>query len=366
MVADQGVTGETDAIERVELRRIALPLVAPFRTSFGTRTTRDVLLVRVDDPDAEGWGECVADGGARSTPREYVDGAAGRHRAATSLPRLVAARRTVDADRRRRTLLAPVKGHPMAKAAVETAVLDAELRAAGVSFGDLPRRGRATGSPCGVSVGIMDSIDELLDAVGGYLDEGYRGSSSRSSRAGTSSRCAPCGSASATTCLLQVDANTAYTLADARQLAQLDPFDLLLIEQPLPGGRRPRPRGAGPAARARRCASTSRSPPPGPPPTRSRSGACAIVNIKAGPGRRLPRGAPRARRLRGQRRPGVVRRHARDRAGPRRQRRPGGAARTSPCPATRRPRPLLRERHHGAVRAGRRSPPVPTGPGCRS
>ena len=44
----------------IELRRISLPLVAPFRTSFGTETTKDALLVRAVTPDAEGWGECVA------------------------------------------------------------------------------------------------------------------------------------------------------------------------------------------------------------------------------------------------------------------------------------------------------------------
>ena len=62
-------------IAGIELRRIAMPLVAPFRTSFGTETERDVLLVRVDAGEAEGWGECVA----MSAPLysyEHVDGAA--------------------------------------------------------------------------------------------------------------------------------------------------------------------------------------------------------------------------------------------------------------------------------------------------
>ena len=61
-------------ITGVELRRIAMPLVAPFRTSFGTESARDILLVRVVTPDGEGWGECVA----MHEPlysSEYVDGA---------------------------------------------------------------------------------------------------------------------------------------------------------------------------------------------------------------------------------------------------------------------------------------------------
>ncbi|HEX9546640.1 MAG TPA: o-succinylbenzoate synthase, partial [Acidimicrobiales bacterium] len=60
-------------IAEVELRRIRIPLVSPFRTSFGTQTARDVLLVRVVGPDSEGWGECVA----MEEPlysSEYVDG----------------------------------------------------------------------------------------------------------------------------------------------------------------------------------------------------------------------------------------------------------------------------------------------------
>ena len=58
----------------VELRRIEMPLVAPFRTSFGTETVRDVLLVRVFGSDGEGWGECVAFGEPFYS-YEYVDGA---------------------------------------------------------------------------------------------------------------------------------------------------------------------------------------------------------------------------------------------------------------------------------------------------
>ncbi|MEU0572063.1 o-succinylbenzoate synthase, partial [Nonomuraea sp. NPDC005983] len=156
-------------ITGVELRRIAMPLVAPFRTSFGTETARDVLLVRVVTPDAEGWGECVA----MSEPlysSEYVDGAAEVIRRFL-LPALTAPRPVpLDANGVARAL-EPIKGHRMAKAAVETAVLDAQLRAAGESFGQFLGAARDR-VPCGVSVGIMDSIPQLLDAVDGYLNEG--------------------------------------------------------------------------------------------------------------------------------------------------------------------------------------------------
>ncbi|MGV9777186.1 o-succinylbenzoate synthase, partial [Streptosporangium sp. NPDC003464] len=153
-------------ITGVELRRIAMPLVAPFRTSFGTATKRDALLVRVVTPEAEGWGECVAMSDPLYSP-EYVDGAADvlRRFLIPALPAHLDAHRVNHA-------LRPFKGHPMAKAALETAALDAQLRIGGQSMGSF-LGATADRVPCGVSVGIMNSVPELLDAVGGYLAEGY-------------------------------------------------------------------------------------------------------------------------------------------------------------------------------------------------
>ena len=212
----------------VELRRISMPLVAPFRTSFGTETTRDILLVHVLTDEAEGWGECVA----MSHPlysSEYVDAAADVLRRFL-VPALVASGPV--AAHAVADVLAPFKGHRMAKAALEMAVLDAELRAEGRSFA------RELGAvhdrvPCGVSVGIMDSIPALLDAVGGYLDEGYVRIKLKIEPGWDVEPVRAVRERFGDGVLLQVDANTAYTLADARHLARLDPFDLLLIEQPL-------------------------------------------------------------------------------------------------------------------------------------
>src|SRR5438876_6638815 len=120
----------------------------------------------------------------------------------------------------------------MAKAAVETAVLDAELRAHGESFASYLGAVRAE-VDCGVSVGIMDSIPELLDAVAAYLDQGYRRIKLKI-EPGWDVEPVRAVRERFGDILLQVDANTAYRLADARHLARLDPFDLLLIEQPLP------------------------------------------------------------------------------------------------------------------------------------
>ena len=319
-------------IERVELRRLHMPLVAPFRTSFGTSTARDVLLVRIDTATATGWGECVAD--AEPTySSEYADGA--QHVIARHLvPRLAAAGRLTAA--RVGPLLEAVKGHPMAKAALEAAVLDAELRTAGVSFAD-HLGAVADRVPAGVSVGIHPSVPALLDAVGGYLDEGYLRIKLKIEPGWDVEPVRAVRERFGDDVLLQVDANTAYRLADARHLARLDDFGLLLIEQPLPEDD---VRGHAALARQLRtpvCLDESIVS------ARSAAdaialGACSIVNIKAG----RVGGYLEARRVHdvcaANGVPRVVRRHARDRA--------SGAPPTSPsprcpgscCPATRRPR----------------------------
>lgn len=208
----------------IELRRVRMPLVAPFRTSFGTETGRDVLLVRVRTDGADGWAECVAPDDPFYSS-EYVAGAA------DVIKRYLAPRLPAD-PHAVASAFARVRGHQMAKAAVETALLDAWLRTYGMSFGGFLGAVREA-VPSGVSVGIQDSVPELLDAVAGYLDEGYvriklkiePGWDVEPVRA-VRERFGDIA--------LQVDANAAYTLADARLLAGLDPFGLLLIEQPLP------------------------------------------------------------------------------------------------------------------------------------
>ena len=216
-------------LEAFELRRIAMPLVSPFRTSFGVQTRRDVLLVRAIGPEGDGWGECVA----MEEPlysSEYVDGAEHvirRH----LLPRVWDVARLTAAGVA--PALEAVKGHPMAKAALELAVLDAELRVAGLTLGDHLGAVRSA-VDAGVSVGIMDSIPQLLDAVAGYLSQGYRRIKLKVEPGWDVDPVRAVRERFGDELLLQVDANTAYTLADARHLARLDPFDLLLIEQPLP------------------------------------------------------------------------------------------------------------------------------------
>lgn len=263
-------------IEAVELRRVGMPLISPFRTSFGTQTDRDVLLVKVEGPDSVGWGECVA----MNEPLysyEYVDGAHAVIRQ-HMLPRLsalgdVTAHAVGPA-------LAAIKGHPMAKAAVEMAVMDAELAARGESLAAFLGAVKEE-VPSGVSVGITPSVAELLDVVAGYVDQGYVRIKLKIEPGFDIEPVRVVRERFGDDLLLQVDANTAYTLADARHLARLDPFDLLLIEQPLPEDD-----VAGHAALARQietpvCLDESITSAASAADAIAR-GACAIVNIKAG------------------------------------------------------------------------------------
>ncbi len=214
-------------LTHVELHRLKLPLVLPFRTSFGTDTSRDVMLVHVVGPETHGWGECVAD----SEPlysSEYVDGAQEiiRRFLLPRLPDRVVASTLAHA-------MEPVRGHWMAKGGLEAAVLDAECRLHNQSLAD--RLGAVKDRvPAGVSVGIQNSIPELLDIVEGYLADGYLRIKLKIEPGWDVAPVRAVRERFGDEILMQVDANQAYTLADAALLARLDEFDLLLNEQPLP------------------------------------------------------------------------------------------------------------------------------------
>src|SRR5713226_10266065 len=117
-------------LEAVELRRIRISLVAPFETSFGTQLERDILILKAVTDQGEGWGECVA-GEEPDYSSEYVEGA--QHVLVHHLLPPLLERPSLHAADVAPTLRR-VHGHRMAKASIEMAVLDAELRAKGESF----------------------------------------------------------------------------------------------------------------------------------------------------------------------------------------------------------------------------------------
>jgi O-succinylbenzoate synthase len=214
-------------IDRVELVRIRLPLVRPFRTSFGTDTARDTFLLRVITDAAEGWAEFGGDPEPLYCP-EFV-ASAELVLADHLIPRVVA----VGAGPAQvGPATAAVKGHQLAKAVLETAMLDAELRAHVMSLGSYlgAVRDRVL---CGVSVGITDTIAELVRTVSAYLAEGYVRIKLKIEPGWDMEPVRAVRKEFGNDLALQVDANTAYSLTDAAHLRRLDEFGLVLIEQPL-------------------------------------------------------------------------------------------------------------------------------------
>ena len=215
-------------ISELELRTINLPLVRPFRTSFGTQYAREVLMLKVTTEDGvTGWSECVALSEPVYSP-EYVLGCLDQMKRFL-IPTLLAA------PELRPELVGPLLqgflGSPMAKATLETALLDAHLRSNNLSLAKFLGANK-TKIPCGVSVGISPSIELLLEEVRGYIAAGYKR---------IKLKIEPGWDLDPVREVrkewpeipLQVDANQAYKRSDGELLAKLDEFELLLIEQPL-------------------------------------------------------------------------------------------------------------------------------------
>jgi O-succinylbenzoate synthase len=215
-------------LQEIELRTIHLPLVRPFRTSFGTQTSREVLMVKVTNENGTaGWAECVAMSEPLYSP-EYVIGCLDFMKrflipALRDKPSITAEDVPV--------VLKPFLGGQMAKAALETAILDAQLKDQGISLAKYLGATK-TKVECGVSVGIANNLEALVEEVKSYVDAGYRR---------IKLKIEPGWDYEAVKTIrqiypdipLQVDANQAYSRSDGKLLAKLDEFNLLLIEQPL-------------------------------------------------------------------------------------------------------------------------------------
>jgi O-succinylbenzoate synthase len=214
-------------IRAIELRLVGIPLVRPFRTSFGTETDKRCVLVRVETADGVGWGECVA-GPDPGYSEEFNDAVWLVVRDFLAPALLEAKDLSADAAE---GALSGVRGHPMAKAALIDAVLDAELRARGESLvGFLG--GTVDRVACGVSVGIADTTEQLLHQVDAYLAEGYRRIKLKIEPGLDVERVSAVRSAHPDI-PLSVDANAAYALEDVEVFRSLDSLGLLMVEQPL-------------------------------------------------------------------------------------------------------------------------------------
>lgn len=223
-------------LQALELLRVRMPLVRPFRTSFGGQGSRHVLLVRAvtgntNTEAAEGWGECVA-ADAPIYNEEFVDGAEQVIRRWLA-PALLTHDGLTGA--RVRPALAGYQGHLMAKAALEMAVLDAQLRAARMPAAAF-LGGIRDWIPSGVSLGITGTLAELLDRVDECVQEGYPRVKLKIEPGWDIQPVRAVRERFGDGLALQVDANAAYRRADIGHLQRLDPFDLALVEQPFPPG----------------------------------------------------------------------------------------------------------------------------------
>ncbi len=214
-------------IEAITLRELKMPLVHFFETSFGRTYTRRILLVTLHSDGLEGWGECVAGEGPYYS-EEYIDGAwdvITRYLAPMLLGKTVQAGREVPA------LLSRVREHRMAKAALENAVWDAEAQQKRAPLWQL-LGGTRREIACGVSIGIQDSHEELLQKIETELAAGYQRIKIKV-KPGWDVEVLEKVRARWPKILLSCDANSAYTLADQEHLKTFDQFKLVMIEQPL-------------------------------------------------------------------------------------------------------------------------------------
>lgn len=214
-------------IERATLYLVEMPLVSPFVTSFGEERVRRALLLALTADGLTGWGECVASSGPWYSA-ETVDTA--RHILLDfALPLLGG--KPVTHPTEVPPLLAPIRGHPMAKAAVEAAVWDLyaqrERKPLAAALGGTRDR-----VPAGVSVGIQPDLRTLVARVEGYVAQGYRRVKLKV-KPGWDLDPVAAVRERFPDLPLSVDANAAYRPEDAPHLRKLDRFGLLMIEQPL-------------------------------------------------------------------------------------------------------------------------------------
>jgi len=214
-------------IDRLEVRLLRLPLVHFFETSFGRIYDKEFLLVTLDGDGERGYGECVAEhdpyysGETNETCWHIIT--------AFLAPRVLGV--TFEHPRDVFPAFKAVRGHNMAKAAVEMAAWDLYARQQGVALSRVLGGARAE-IASGVSIGIQDSLAQLEEKVERELAAGYRRIKIKI-KPGWDVDAVERVRARFGSIPLMADANAAYTLADAPHLQRLDAFGLMMIEQPL-------------------------------------------------------------------------------------------------------------------------------------
>ena len=215
-------------IERVTLRQISMPLVHFFETSFGRTTGRHMVLVEVQGEGATGWGEVTA-GENPFYNEEWMESAWLILRDYVA-PRVVG--RNIEGPEDIAPLTAHIRGHNMARGGLEAAVWDLAARIEDIPLWKKIGGGARREIPCGVSLGIHDTVDALLARIERELADGYQRIKLKI-KPGWDVDVVRRVRERFPSIKLSVDANSAYTLADTGHLRRLDEFYLMMIEQPL-------------------------------------------------------------------------------------------------------------------------------------
>jgi O-succinylbenzoate synthase len=219
-------------IERIDLYHISQMLVSPFVTSFGPQLKRDCLLVTIHADGLSGWGECVA---TNDPGYSYETVGTAWHVLSDFLmPALLG--QSLDEPEELAAHLSFVRGHPLAKAALDQAVWDLTAQRDGLSMAAKLAASYAEGPrdrvKVGVSIGIQPSIDRTLEVIQGYYDDGYRRIKLKI-KPGLELPLATAARGAFPDLPIMLDANSAYTLADAPVFQAMDDLNLLMLEQPL-------------------------------------------------------------------------------------------------------------------------------------
>jgi O-succinylbenzoate synthase len=214
-------------IERIELHHIFQQLVHPFRTSFGTQLERPCILVAVYSEGVIGWGECVA---SNDPGYSYETTNTAWHILSDFLiPAIIGQRVTSPQEVPAR--FERVRGHPMAKASLESAIWDLLAQAQGVSLSQM-LGGQRDRIEVGVSLGIQPTLQDLLDRVSQFVDKGYRRIKIKI-EPGWDIKPLTAIREVYPTIKLMADANSAFTLDHIKLFQDMDALKLLMIEQPL-------------------------------------------------------------------------------------------------------------------------------------
>jgi O-succinylbenzoate synthase len=215
-------------VEQIVLREIRMPLVHFFETSFGRTTERRIILVEVRSEGLSGWGEITC-GENPFYNEEWTD-------AAWLIARDYVAPRVLRYDFETAAgvfdRLQHIRGHRMACGGVEAAFWDFEARRNGVSLAKQIGGGAFEEIACGVSIGIQDSVPQLLGIIQKEINAGYQRIKMKI-KPGWDGDVVREVRKTFPNIRLMADANSAYTLADADRLKALDEFHLMMIEQPL-------------------------------------------------------------------------------------------------------------------------------------